>query len=249
MLLKNKTAVITGCNRGIGKATLETFAANGANIFACVRKETEEFSALIKTLSEKNSVEITPLYFDMTDFDAMKKNIMLLRKSKKKIDILVNNAGFCPKDVRGFQMTPLDKIREVFDVNFFSALQLTQYILKFMNEGGSIINLSSLTALEGAAGQLAYSASKAAIIGFTKSLANELGQQKIRVNAIAPGFIDTDLMHQTTPAEYVEEIKSRAALKRLGAPSEIANTILFLASDLSSFMTGEVVRVNGGQRV
>ena len=248
MLLKNKTAVITGCNRGIGKETLKIFAENGANIFACVRKETEEFSERIKNLSEKNSVEIIPLYFDMTDSAAMKNAVMQIRKTKKKIDILVNNAGFCPTDIRGFQMTTIDKIREVFDINFFATLQLTQYILKFM-QGGSIVNISSLTALEGAAGQLAYSASKAAIIGFTKSLAQELGQKNIRVNAVAPGFIDTDLMRQTTPPEYVEEIKSRAALKRLGTAEEIAEFILFLASDMSGFTTGEIIRVDGGQRV
>ena len=201
-----------------------------------------------KNLSEKNSVEIIPLYFDMTDSAAMKNAVMQIRKTKKKIDILVNNAGFCPTEVRGFQMTTIDKIREVFDINFFATLQLTQYILKFM-QGGSIINISSLTALEGAAGQLAYSASKAAIIGFTKSLAQELGQKNIRVNAVAPGFIDTDLMRQTTPPEYVEEIKSRAALKRLGTAEEIAKFILFLASDMSGFTTGEIIRVDGGQRV
>ena len=249
MLLENKTAVITGCNRGIGKETLKIFAENGANIFACVRKETDEFSARIKDLSEKNSVEITPLYFDMTDSAAMKNAVMQIRKTKKKIDILVNNAGFCPTDMRGFQMTTLDKIREVFDVNFFATLQFTQYILKFMQTGGSIINISSLTALEGAAGQLAYSASKAAIIGFTKSLAHELGQNNIRVNALAPGFIDTDLMRQTTPAEYIEHLKLNAALRRLGEPSEIANTILFLASDKASFITGQIMRIDGGQRV
>ena len=249
MLLKNKTAVITGCNRGIGKATLETFAANGANIFACVRKETEEFSALIKTLSEKNSVEITPLYFDMTDFDSMKKNIMLLRKSKKKIDILVNNAALRPQKVSAFQMTPIDKIREVFDVNFFSALQLTQYILKFMSEGGSIINVASMAAFDGDPGFSAYAASKSALIGFTRNLSRELGRQKIRVNAVAPGLTDTDMGRANNVDGGADEFLKTATLNRWGTPQEISNAILFLASDLSSFMTGEVVRVNGGQRV
>lgn len=249
MLLKGKTALITGCNRGIGKAILETFAENGADIFACVRKETEEFNERVKSLSEKNGVEIIPLCFDMRDNAAMKSAMMTIRKTRKKIDVLVNNAGMCPPTACSFQMTPVDKIREVFDVNFFATLQLTQYVLKFMRESGSIINMSSITALEGAAGQLSYSASKAALIGFTKTLSRELGSPKIRVNVVVPGFIDTDLMNQTTPAEYIEKLKENATFNRLGTPQEIANVILFLASDLSSFVTGEVIRVKGGQRV
>ena len=132
MLLKDKTALVTGCNRGIGKEILKTFAENGATVFACVRKETEEFFDYVKNLSEQNGVEIIPLYFELTDFDAMKKSVMQIRKSKKKIDILVNNAGIRPASATAFQMTPLDKIREVFEVNFFAVVQLTQYILKFM---------------------------------------------------------------------------------------------------------------------
>ena len=138
MLLKDKTALITGCNRGIGKAILETFAVNGANIFACVRNETEEFTDRIKSLSEKNNVEITPLYFDMRDEKAMKSAMMQIRKTRKKIDILVNNAGMCPPSACSFQMTPIDKIREVFDVNFFATLQLTQYVLKFMQSASTV---------------------------------------------------------------------------------------------------------------
>ena len=249
MLLKNKTAVITGCNRGIGKEILKTFAENGANIFACVRKENETFSELIKNLSEKNSVEIIPLYFDMTDEVAMKNSVMQIRKSKKKIDILVNNAGMTSADSKLFQMTTLKSIREVFDVNFFAALQFTQYILKFMKSGGSIVNMSSISSFDsGSPGQIAYGASKAALIGFTRTLASELGSQQIRVNAIAPGFTDTDLAH-TTFNEVADDFINRSTLKRWGKPEEIANVALFLASDLSSFMTGEVIRADGGQLI
>lgn len=249
MILENKTAVITGCNRGIGKEILKTFAENGANIFACVRKETDEFSELIKNLSEKNSVEIIPLYFDMTDSAAMKNAVMQIRKSKKKIDILVNNAGYCPPKVSAFQMTPIENIRAVFDVNFFSTVQLTQYILKFMQSGGSIINIASMAAFDGDVGQCAYASSKAALIGFTRNLSHEFGKQNIRVNAVAPGLTDTDLGRAHNITGGADEIIKLSTLNRWGKPEEIASAVLFLASDLSTFITGEVIRVNGGQRV
>ena len=247
MILKNKTAVITGCNRGIGKEILKTFAENGANIFACVRKENENFSELIKNLSEKNSVEIIPLYFDMTDETAMKNSVMQIRKSKKKIDILVNNAGINSAESKLFQMTTMKNIREIFDVNFFAQLQLTQYILKFMQSGGSIINLSSISALDGLPGQVAYASSKSALIGFTKTLAQELGKQNIRVNAVAPGFTDTDMGNSSTN-DYAKNILENSIFGRMGKAEEIANSILFLASDLSTFVTGEIIRVDGGQK-
>lgn len=248
-MLRNKTAVITGCNRGIGKEILKTFAENGANIFACVRKESDEFTELIKNLSEKNSVEITPLYFDMTDYAAMKNAVMQIRKTKKKIDILVNNAGFCPQDIRSFQMTPLDNIRAVFEINFFSTVQLTQYILKFMQSGGSIINIASMAAFDGDPGQCGYASSKAALIGFTRNLSRELGRQNVRVNAVAPGLTDTDLGQAHNIGGGADEIIKNSTLQRWGNPAEISNTVLFLASDMSTFITGEVIRVNGGQRV
>ncbi len=249
MLLNGKTALVTGCNRGIGKAILETFAENGANIFACVRNETEEFTDRIKSLSEKNNVEITPLYFDMRDEKAMKNAMMSIRKTRKKIDILVNNAGMRPPSACSFQMTPIDKIREVFDVNFFATLQLTQYVLKFMQDSGSIINVASMAAFDGDLGFCAYSSSKAALIGFTRNLSRELGKQNIRVNAIAPGLTDTDMGRANNINGNAENFIKESTLGRWGNPEEVANSILFLASDLSSFVTGEVIFVNGGQRI
>ena len=249
MLLKGKTAVITGCNRGIGKAILETFAENGANVFACVRKETEEFSERIAELSKNYGVEIIPLYFDLRDEAAMKSAIMQIRKTHKKIDILVNNAGTRPSSPTAFSMTPLDKIREVFDVNFFAALQLTQYALKLMQSGGSIINVASMAAFDGDLGFCSYASSKAALIGFTRNLSRELGKQNIRVNAIAPGLTDTDMGRANDTKGEAEEFIKSSTLGKWGTPQEISNAILFLASDLSSFITGEVIRVNGGQRV
>lgn len=247
MLLKNKTAIITGCARGIGKEILKTFAENGADVFACVRKETEEFSERIKILSEENGVEIVPLYFDLRDDVAMKEAVMQIRKSKKKIDILVNNAGVISESLL-FQMTPMENMREVFEVNFFAQMRLTQYISRFMQKnenGGSIIFMSSIAALDGTPGQLEYIGSKAALIGATKALANEFGSFNIRVNAVAPGPTKTDMGNEISE-KLAEDAIKRSALGRWGTPEEIANVVLFLASDLSNYVTGQCIRVDGG---
>lgn len=245
MLLKDKTAIITGCNRGIGKAILENFAMNGANIFACVRKETNEFNELIKTLIEKYSVEIIPLYFDMTDEVAMKEAVMTIRKSKRKIDVLVNNAGIISESML-FQMTPIENMKKVFEVNFFAQMRLTQYISRLMqNFGGSIIFMSSVAAMDGVPGQLEYIGSKSAIIGAVKTLSYEFGTYNIRVNAIAPGPTKTDMGNQISE-ELAQDSINRSALGRWGEPEDIAKSVLFLASDLSNYVTGQVIRVDGG---
>ncbi len=243
MLLKGKTAIITGCNRGIGKAILEKFAENGANIFACARKDYPEFVENINALAEKYSVEITPIYFDMTDEDAMKNAVMSIRKSRRNIDILVNNAGILA-DFNLFQMTPVENMRKVFEVNFFAQMKLTQYISRLM-KNGSIIFISSVVALDGSPGQIGYVGSKSALIGATKTLSIELGQFNIRVNAVAPGIIETDMGDELNQ-ELAQDIIERSALKRRGTPIEVANTVLFLASDLSNYITGQYIRVDGG---
>ena len=247
MLLKGKTAVITGCNRGIGKAVLEVFAENGADIFACVRKERPEFSEEIQRLASKYQVEIIPLYFDLIDGEAMKAAIGAIRKTRKPIDVLVCNAGVLGENAL-FQMTTLDNMRRLFDVNFFAQMQLTQYISRLMQRnknGGSIINLSSIAVTYGVPGQVSYSCSKAAIVGATMSLARELGVNNIRVNAVVPGLIATDMGNQMDKAQ-AQDMIDHTSLGRLGKPEEIATAILFLASDLSSYVTGQLLRVDGG---
>jgi 3-oxoacyl-[acyl-carrier protein] reductase len=246
MLLKGKTAVITGCNRGIGKATMEVFAKNGADIFACVRKERTEFTEEIQRLMSENKVEIIPLYFDLTDEVAMKAAVAAIRKTHKAVDVLVNNAGIITENAL-FQMTPIDNMRKLFEVNFFAQMQFTQYISRLMqrNKRGSIINFSSIVALDGSPGQLEYVGSKAAIIGATKTLAREFGVDNIRVNAVAPGLIETD-MGNKFDNDYANTLVKLSDLARRGKPEEIANVVLFLASDLSTFLTGQVIRVDGG---
>jgi len=245
MLLKNKRAVVTGCNRGIGKAILEILAKNGADVFACVRKESEEFSSFIEELEQENKVSIKPVYFDLTDIDSIKQGVKTINAEKKPIDILVNNAGGIAVSL--FQMTPLKQAKEMFDINFFSMFQFTQLIVKSMiKQGGSIINLSSSAAIEGNEGRTSYASSKAAVITFSQVISRELGRHNVRVNTIAPGLTDTDMMRGSTPDDILEKTLERISLHRVAKPEEIANAVLFLSSDLSSYITGQVLSVDGG---
>lgn len=245
-MLKGKNAIITGARRGIGRATVQVFAENGANIWACARREDAVFEADMAGLAEQYGVWIEPVYFDLTDSAQMKQAVKQIQSAKKPVDILVNNAGSVA-DSTSFTMTSLEKMKEVFDVNFFSQMQLTQYIARFMmrQKSGSILNLTSIAALDGDPGQLEYVGSKAAMIGATRKLAGELGTAGIRVNAVAPGIIDTDMGNQMESG-LMESIIGRTSMKRLGRPSEIANVIAFLASDKASYITGQTIRVDGG---
>jgi len=246
MLLKNKNVIITGSNRGIGKAILTNFAENGANIWACVRSESEDFFSFCKEIGAKYEVNISPLCFDLTDQEAMKKAIKNITAEKKTIDVLVNNAGIVPVS-RLFQMSSIEEMKRVFEVNFFSQMLLTQYVSRVMarQKKGSIVNMVSIAALDGEPAQVEYVASKAALVGATKKLASELGMYGIRVNAVAPGVTATDMIKEMKE-ELLQKTLDSVILKRLAKPEEIANGVLFLASDLSSYMTGQILRVDGG---
>jgi 3-oxoacyl-[acyl-carrier protein] reductase len=243
--LKDKTALIAGCNRGIGKEILTLFAQEGANLVACIRKENPEFSTYIRDLSSKTNVSIEPLYFDMSNEESIKSAINPLIKSKTKIDVLVNNAGVAHG---GFlQMTSISKIREVFEVNFFSQLLVIQLVSKLMmrQKTGSIVNLASIAGIDSYPGYSAYGSSKAALIYATKTLSKELARYNIRVNTIAPGMTDTNMAKEMGEAAN-SEILNRCAMNRLAKPEEIAQLALFLASDQSSFITGQTIRIDGG---
>jgi 3-oxoacyl-[acyl-carrier protein] reductase len=245
MLLKDKCAVVTGCNRGIGKSVLETFASNGADIWACARSESKDFLSLIQDLESKYKVTIKPVFFDLSDIDSVKQGIKTISAEKKPIDILVNNAGSISTSL--FQMTPLSKVKEMFDVNFFSMFQFTQGIVKSMvKNGGSVINLSSSAGIEGNEGRVSYASSKSAVITFGQVVSRELGRNNIRVNTIAPGLTETEMMIDSTPEDVLRQTLERISLHRTAKPEEIANVALFLASNLSSYMTGQVLRADGG---
>jgi 3-oxoacyl-[acyl-carrier protein] reductase len=246
MLLKQKTAIITGCSRGIGRQTLIAFAQHGATVWACSRTETPEFRQFVAALSHTHGVSITPLFFDLTAADQLKQAVKTIAAAKSPIDILVNNAGITHNAL--FQMTSSDKMRELFEVNFFSQAALTQYIVRLMlrQKSGSVINISSTAALDANPGRSAYGASKAALSCLTRAMAHELAEHNIRVNAIAPGVTDTDMLYDSMLPSTIDAAVRQTRLKRLGQPSDIANAAVFLASDLASYMTGEILRVDGG---
>jgi 3-oxoacyl-[acyl-carrier protein] reductase len=245
MLLKNKTAVITGSNKGIGKVILELFVENGANVVACARKETQEFVNALEVLKKKHNVSIIPVYFDLEDSEQIKSAVKSIISLKLRIDILVNNAGYASGAY--FQMTPIVDLERMIKINFTSQIQFTQGISRYMARfnSGSIINMGSTAGLLGDAGMLSYGSSKAALMFSTKTMATELGLSNIRVNVIAPSVTKTEMFDQMDANARLKLIES-SALKRAAEPIEVANVALFLASDLSTFVNGQIIRVDGG---
>lgn len=245
-MLKGKNAIITGAKRGIGRATVEAFAKYGANIWACARKQDDDFEKDMQFISEKYEVEIWPVYFDVTNEEAVKLAVQNIRKQKKDVDVLANIAGIVG-DKSSFPMSSIESMRSVMDTNFFAVTLLTQYVTRLMirKNKGSIIYVSSIAGLDGTPSQYGYAASKSALVGAMKNLARELADNNVRVNVVAPGMIATDM-----GAEIEEELKNqmlqKVIMKRMGNSEEVANVIAFLGSDLSSYMTAQVIRVDGG---
>ena len=244
MLLKGKTAVVTGCLQGIGRATLDLFAAHGANVFACCQAASDEFSGHCAELVRAHGVQIMPVYFDLLDDGAIKQAAIAIQKTGLPLDALVNVAGV-NKDAL-LHMVTMEQLRLTFQINLFSQIVFTQYITRIMlrRKSGSVINIASITGIDGNPGQLAYAASKAAVIAATKTMSAELGPQGIRVNAVAPGVIAT-AMTAAAPGEALARVLARSKIPRIGQPAEVANVCLYLASDRSSFVTGQVIRVDG----
>ena len=243
-LLAGKTALITGASRGIGKAIAVRFAMEGADIAITNIVDDEEFRTTIKEI-EKLGVKAIGYVSNAANFDDSQRVINDVVNDFNRIDILVNNAGIT-KDNLLMRMTE-DQWDAVIAVNLKSVFNLTKAVLQTMlkQRNGSIINMSSVVGVSGNAGQSNYSASKAGILGFTKSVAKEIGSRNIRCNAIAPGFILTE-MTEKLPENVKKEWAEKIPLKRGGTPEDVANTCLYLASDLSSYVTGQTIHVCGG---
>jgi len=242
-LLSGKVALITGGSRGIGEAIVMKYAEEGADI-AFTYVSSEEKALAVVAAAEQKGVRVKAYKSDASDYAQAETLVNDVVETFGKIDILINNAGIT-KDTLMLRMSE-EQWDQVMHVNLKSVFNLTKHILKPMmkNRSGSIINMSSVVGVFGNAGQANYAASKAGIIGFTKSIAKEVGSRNIRCNAIAPGFIETDMTHVLTDEQkkaYIDSIP----LKRLGSGDDVANACVYLGGDLSTYVSGQVLSVCG----
>lgn len=246
MNLENKVVIITGSTRGIGNSIAKLFLENKAKVVICGSTKENAEKAVSKMKEELNLTDdnIMGIGLNMKDSSSMKSSVDEVIKKWKKIDVLVNNAGIT-SNVSLLDSTDED-FMEMFQINFFGVVSLTREVVKHMKEtGGSIINTSSMVANFGARNQAAYASSKFAINGLTKSLAKELGMYNIRVNAVAPGVVATDMMSIVTE-EMKQGLLRMTPLNRMAEPTDLAGAYLYLASDLSKFTTGTIIQVDGG---
>ena len=243
-LVQGKVVLVTGASRGIGRAIANQFAQAGANVAFTYLSSVEKGEALVKEL-EAHGVKAKGYRSDASMFDAAEELVNSVIADFGQIHVLINNAGIT-RDGLLMRMTE-EQWDEVIRVNLKSVFNLTKAVIKPMMKAkaGSIVNMTSIVGVKGNAGQANYAASKAGIIGFTKSVALELGSRNIRCNAIAPGFIETEMTGELNEAT-VEEWKKSIPLKRGGEAAEVANVCLFLGSDLSSYVTGQTIQVDGG---
>lgn len=240
----NKVAFITGATRGIGRQIAITLAKEGFDIAINYRKENEDLIET-KKLVESQNVKCFTVQGDVSSFEDSERMVKDIIEEFNHIDILVNNAGIT-KDMLLMRMKKED-FESVIGVNLVGTFNITKNVIPYMmkNRSGRIINVSSVVGISGNAGQTNYSASKAGIIGFTKSLAKEVGSRNILVNAVAPGFIETQ-MTDVLKEEVKEEISKTIPLKRMGTVEDVANVVKFLASKDSSYITGQVINIDGG---
>jgi len=243
MLLQNKICLVTGASKGIGKAICTNFANQGARLVLTGRNQ-ETLNALAAELPQHFGHHLVHK-MDVTCEEDILKVFRELNEQQIFINCIVNNAGVMEDTT--LQMVKTDLIHKIYNTNVLGTILPTQYALKafLRNRGGSVINLSSIIGTNGNIGQSIYGSSKSAVIGFTKSLSKELAPLSIRVNAIAPGFIDTDMIKAMDDKFYEKNLKS-IGMRRVGTPEDVAKVALFLASDLSSYVTGQVIGVDGG---
>ncbi len=238
----NKTVLITGASRGIGEKTAELFAENGYTVIVNYFRNKEKAESLASRISG------VAIMADVSDISQTSDMVDIIVEKYGKIDVLVNNAGISVTGL--FDSLPAESVKRLFDVNIFGTFNCTKCVIPHMikRKYGKIINVSSMWGQSGASCEVHYSASKAAVIGFTKALAKEVGPSGINVNCVSPGFIMTD-MNKCYSCDEVSEIVDEIPIGRYGEPRDIAETILFLASEKSGFITGQTIGVNGGMIV
>ncbi|WP_139651421.1 SDR family NAD(P)-dependent oxidoreductase [Raoultibacter phocaeensis] len=247
MRLNSKICLITGASKGIGRATVERFCKEGATVYANGRNE-GSLDEWADSLTNEGPGKVVPAYFDVTDEISVKSCIQRIRKEQGRLDVLVNNAGIlkdAPIGMISHAMT-----EEVFTTNVFAVINLIQYACKLMvrQKSGSIINMASIMGVVGNKNQVVYAGSKGAIVAVTKSAAKELAPFNIRVNAIAPGIIDTDMFHQIGD-EFAKELVDRVGMHRVGSADDVSKLCLFLASDDSLYISGQIIGVDGAMVV
>ena len=247
-LLENKTAIVTGASRGIGEAIALKLAEHGAHI-AFTYVSSDEKARTLEEKIRSMGVKAKAYKSNAGNYQECEAMVTDVTKEFGAIDVCVNNAGIS-KDNLLLRLTP-DQWDEVMTVNLKSIYNMTKQVIRPMMKAksGSIINMSSIVGMRGNAGQSSYAASKAGIIGFTKSIALELGSRNIRCNAIAPGFVETDMTHYLKEGEASKAFLEKIPLGRFGSAEEIANTTLFLASNMSGYVTGQVISVCGGLNI
>lgn len=245
-LLKDKVIIITGAGRGIGRVIAEQFARDGAVVYANDLQE-GDMDAWANDCAARNDTKVIPICFDVTDSAALKAGLMSVYKLEGRIDCVVNNAAIIANQKLGMVTKPL--LEKMYAVNVFAVIDMIQIASRLMARkgGGCFVNMASITGVVGSPGQVAYAASKGAVIALTKSAAKELAPQHIRVNAVAPGIIETERFKELyeSDGEKIEQRIGRIALGRLGTPQDVANAVSFLASDRASYISGQILGVDG----